>query len=337
MVVPLMIVLLQSWIPESPKWLLSQQLSKQNPQESTSLTTTNSKQTNYQELYPEVYEILLRLRPEGFDIPSEIEIMLLDMQQNTSKVEVTWTEVLQNKQAMIIGCGLMLFQAITGINSVVFYSTTIFQLAGFDQSIIGTALFGAINCIMTLVSANLIDRTGRKVLLVYGTYLMLFSLLLLSIVLLCPIDDVVQGAIAVIGILLYVIGFAVGLGAVVWTVMSEIIPTHLRVKAMSLFLSINWCCNLFIGLFTLTAIDGLGGVKSSMDDDESAKAEKKGVAGLYLIFAAFTFLCILFLLFFVPETKGKTIEELNNTNTSSSSSKDEKYHAIQQNQMDSQL
>lgn len=62
-------------------------------------------------------------------------------------------------------------------------------------------------------------------------------------------------------VLIFVIGFAVGLGAVVWVLMSEILPTKLRAKAMSLFLSINWFCNFLIGFLTLTAINGLGNVE----------------------------------------------------------------------------
>ncbi len=90
--------------------------------------------------------------------------------------------------------------------------------------------------------------------------------------------------------------------------MSEIMPNRLRMKAVSLFLSVNWGFNLVIGLLTLTAIDGLGGVKSSMDDDETAAAEKNGVAYLYFVFAGFTALCLVFIHIYVPETKGTKIE-----------------------------
>lgn len=86
--------------------------------------------------------------------------------------------------------------------------------------------------------------------------------------------------------------------------MSEVMPTRLRMKAVALFLSVNWGSNLIIGLLTLTAIDGLGGVKNSMDDDEVAQAEKKGVAYVYIIFAAFTVLALMFMHAYVPETKG---------------------------------
>jgi len=80
-------------------------------------------------------------------------------------------------------------------------------------------------------------------------------------------------------------------------------PDRLRMKAFSVFLSVNWACCLLIGLLTLTAIDGLGGVKSSMDDDETAAAEKNGVSYLYFVFAGLTALCLLFIHAVVPETK----------------------------------
>ena len=86
--------------------------------------------------------------------------------------------------------------------------------------------------------------------------------------------------------------------------MSEIMPNRQRAKAVSLFLSINWGCNLAVGLLTLTAINTLGGVKASMTDDESADAQKIGVSYVYFIFAGITFCCLAFLHFFVPETKG---------------------------------
>ena len=115
----------------------------------------------------------------------------------------------------------------------------------------------------------------------------------------------ISGDVAVCAVLIYVSGYAVSLGAVPWTVISEILPTRPRVKAVSLFLSLNWGSNLLIGLLTLTAIDGLGGVKDNMTDDQTATAETKGVGYLYLIFAIVTAISIGFVTFLVPETKGK--------------------------------
>jgi MFS family permease len=125
-----------------------------------------------------------------------------------------------------------------------------------------TASVGAVNLITTACSAYLVDIMGRKVLLQIGTTCMTVALGCLALILLSMNN---------------VIGYAVGLGAVSWVVLSEIMSQRLRSKAFGLFVSINWGINLVIGLLTLLAIDGLGGTEDSMDDDEKDDAQKKGM------------------------------------------------------------
>lgn len=145
-----------------------------------------------------------------------------------------------------------------------------------------------VNVFSTIVSANLMDKSGRRTLLLIGTSIMLAALVVLSSVLLAVTGDAnetTQGVVAIISILVFVFGYAIGLGAVSWVVMAEVMPTHLRTKAYGMFVSISYGCNLIIGLLTLTAIHGLGGVTADMDDDETSTANKNGVAYLYLILA----------------------------------------------------
>jgi SP family arabinose:H+ symporter-like MFS transporter len=143
----------------------------------------------------------------------------------------------------------------------------------------------AVNFLMTIFATYLVDRVGRKILLISGMYVMLGALALLSPVLLGLNNNTqAQGGLAVLAVLIYVIGFAIGLGAVCWVIMTEVIPDRLRVKAIALFLNVSWACNLVISMVTLPAIDALGGVTSDMDDDATQAAEKKGVAYLYFIF-----------------------------------------------------
>ena len=208
-----------------------------------------------------------------------------------------------------------------GINTVIFYSTTIFGLAGFNQSVVGTALVGTVNFLSTLVSVYLIDRVGRKTLLLIGLTIMIFSLLLLSFVLvLANSDESTQGGVAVFATLVYVFGFAISLGSVIWVIMPEIVPTRIRTKAVGIFLSLHYAVNLAIGLLTLTAIDGLGGLRSDMTDDEASKAEKNGVGYFYFIFAGTSFISLVFILYFVPETKDMNASSsfLNNRHASRS-------------------
>lgn len=91
---------------------------------------------------------------------------------------------------------------------------------------------------------------------------------------------------------------------VIWTVISEILPTRIRMKATISFLSLNWFISFLVCFLTLFAINGLGGVKNGMTIDEQARARKKGVGILFLIFAFWGALCLIFIHSYVPETKG---------------------------------
>jgi MFS family permease len=185
---------------------------------------------------------------------------------------------------MIVGLGLMTISALTGINTVIFYSSTIFTFAGFDNPILATTTIGLINVLSTFVATLYSDKYGRKALLLIGTTIMLGSLILLTVDLLYFKESQSQGYIAVISTLIFVIGFAMGIGPVSWVVMTEILHTRLRSKAFGLFLQINSGFNLVIGAATLTAIDALGGIideETEYDDDDFIQSsEKKGLGKL---------------------------------------------------------
>lgn len=270
-------------IPESPKWLV------QNGRQDDAATA------------------LKMVRGPESDIYAELADLIADSKANANDNEATWEEVFACKKPVVIGIGLMCMAALTGINTVIFYSTSIFSYAGFDESILATLSVGVVNLFSTVLACYLVDILGRKTLLQVGTQIMTAALLLLSIILLTANGNVpVQGAIAVVAVLIFVFGFAIGLGAVSWVIMAEIMSTRLRSKAFGLFVSINWGFNLIIGMLTLTAIEGLGGATSDMDDDEKDDASKKGVAYLYFIIAGICFCSVLFIAKYIPETKGKS-------------------------------
>jgi MFS family permease len=260
----------------------------------------------------EAEEALRLVRSPDFDVSGELQ-GLIEMEKDENKhrteedeAEPTWAEVFACRKAVIIGIGLQLSGAFTGINTIMLYSATIFGFANVDDPVLAAAFVGIVNVMSTLVSVQLMDKHGRRTLLLSGTGIMSLSLVVLAVVLLFGNgNETIQGIISVFAILVFVFGFAIGLGAVSWVVMAEIMPTRLRTKAYGMFVSISYGCNLFIGLLTLTAIKQLGGVKASMDDDEADDANKTGVAYLYGIFAVISACSYLFISVHVPETKGK--------------------------------
>eukprot|EP00752_Nemacystus_decipiens_P016243 g14523.t1 len=238
------------------------------------------------------------------------------------KGNVAWAEVCAHRRPVMIGVVLMLIQAFTGINTVIFYSTTIFELAGVHNTVLATVSVGLTLVVMTSVSGGLVDKAGRRSLMLLGTLVMALALATLSGALFWLNGTPrAQGRLAVAATLLFISGFSLGQGSVCWIVLTEIVPSRIRAQAFSIFTAINWLSNLFIGLFTLSAIEamgawllpdrpggdgGLGGYGSPSPRDQ----QKAGVAGLYAVFSILSVLAVAFIYFFLRETMGKSLEEL---------------------------
>lgn len=268
----------------------------------------------------EAEEALRLVRSPDFDVKAEVQVLVeMERDENLHRAEdeedaPTWAEVFACRKAVIIGIGLQLAGAFTGINTIMLYSATIFGFANVDDPVLAAAFVGVVNVLSTLVSVQLMDKHGRRTLLLWGTSIMCGALVVLATMLLVANgNETLQGVVSVFAILVFVFGFAIGLGAVSWVVMAEIMPTRLRTKAYGMFVSISYGCNLFIGLLTLTAIKELGGSEASMDDDETNDANKKGVAYLYGIFAIISACAYAFISVHVPETKGKNPKDFMHT------------------------
>ena len=198
------------------------------------------------------------------------------------------------RRPLIIGIGLAMFQQITGINTVIYFAPTIFQSAGLPSaatSILATAGVGAVNVIMTIVSIRLIDRLGRRQLLFWSLGGMAVMLFVLS-------GAFYLGAsghlarVAVASVAAYVGFFAIGLGPVFWLLIAEIFPLALRGRAMSLATVANWTFNLIV---SATFLDLVGVLGSS---------------GAFLIYAVLSLAALVFVGVLVPETKGRSLEEI---------------------------
>ena len=206
-----------------------------------------------------------------------------------------WKELFspQVRKPFLIGIGVAVFQSITGINTVIYYAPQIFQLAGYQAAqtaLFATILVGVVNVLVTIIALWLIDRVGRRPLLIGGLIGMAASLGLLGVAFL--VHEELTGILAVVGLLIYVAFFAVSLGPVAWLIISEVYPLGIRGRAMGIATFSNWVCNYFVSLTFLTLIQVLG------------------TSGTFWLYAIICFLGLWFVIKLVPETKGKTFEQI---------------------------
>ncbi len=197
---------------------------------------------------------------------------------------------------VLIGIGIMIMQICTGINTVIYYTTTIFQVSGFSSNIgaiYATIGIGFVNFIMTLVAIAFADKLGRKPLLYIGLGGMLISLLSLSFAFghTAALGDNLKW-IAIGSVAVYIASFAMSLGPVGWILVSEILPLKIRGFAMSLCTVANFSFNFLVVLSFLPLINSIG------------------ESWTFLIFAGICILSIFFVHFYVPETKGISLEEI---------------------------
>jgi MFS transporter, SP family, arabinose:H+ symporter len=195
------------------------------------------------------------------------------------------------RKVLLMGIVIAIFQQITGINAILYYAPEIFKQTGVDtgNALIQTIAIGVVMFVFTFVAIWLVDKIGRKSLLFWGSFLMGVSL---TGVALCFHFRYFDNYLVLILILLYIAAFSASLGAVTWVVLSEIFPNSIRSIALSVSTFILWLADFAASLFFPIANKRLGG------------------AVTLFIFAALCFLYVVYIKLKVPETKGKTLEEL---------------------------
>lgn len=196
----------------------------------------------------------------------------------------------------VVGIGIMFAQICTGINTIIYYAPTIFKTAGFDSNlnaIYATTGIGVVNFLMTIVAVFFTDRLGRKPLLYFGLTGVMLSLLALGSAF--AFESVLGDSlkwVAVGSLVTYIICFAMSLGPIGWIIVSEVFPLKIRGVAMSICTVANFAFNFFVvGSFPILM-------------------HRIGGAWTFWGFAAVSFLCIVFVYFFVPETRGISLEEI---------------------------
>jgi SP family arabinose:H+ symporter-like MFS transporter len=195
------------------------------------------------------------------------------------------------RTALLVGVGLAIFQQITGINAVLYYAPRIFETAGFERmSAIGqSTIVGLVNMLFTIVAIVLVDRIGRKPLLLTAAGGMGISFILLGAAFRFQLFT---GSLVLVFTLLYVAFFAVAMGPIVWVVMAEIFPTRIRGRAMAVATVILWLSDFLVSL-TFPMI-----------------ADRFNESSAFWLYALMCLIDFVFMLVVLPETKGKTLEEI---------------------------
>jgi len=252
------------FIPQSPRWLTAQG-------------------------YPDKARAILARVTNEETAAREVADIQATLKQETGSVRQLFQPGL--RLALFLGVSIAVLSQLTGINVIIYYGPKIFAAAGFKvaESLDSQVIIGIMNVVATIFALWKIDHFGRKPLLITGVIGMMFSLLCIAGVFFAGSDG---SPLLVACILVYVTFFAFSFGCVTWTLLSEIYPTHIRGRAMSIATLSLWCGTFVVGQAFPWLLENLGG------------------AGVFFLFAVMCVPAIIIAWKYLPETKGKTLEEI---------------------------
>ena len=199
---------------------------------------------------------------------------------------------------IIIGILLSVFQQFVGINVVLYYAPEIFKTvsSGTDSALLMTIIVGVVNFLFTIIAIKTVDKYGRKPLMLIGAIGMGVAMLSLGFVFFSH----ASGYFALFCMMLYVASFAMSWGPVTWVLLSEIFPNKIRGKALAIAVAAQWISNYLVSL------------TFPMMNDNSYLTEQFNHGFAYWVYGIMCILAVLFVKKYVPETKGKTLEEMEN-------------------------
>jgi MFS transporter, SP family, galactose:H+ symporter len=237
----------------------------------------------------EAVEVLRRVDPD-MDAEEEADIIERDLSYDE---QGSFSELFRGpfRRAGIFVVGLGFLVQITGINAIVYYSPTIVEQVGVKSprgAILATAIIQLFAVVAVVVSSRVIDRLGRRPILLGG----ITGMGIASVILVVAFATGPSPVLAIAGILLFTMAFNFGYGAIVWTYASESFPARLRTQGGSAMLTSDLAANIIVGIVFLNALGALGG------------------AWTFGIFAALSVLAFAFVYALAPETKGRQLEDI---------------------------
>ncbi len=258
------------FLPNSPRWLAA---------------TGN---------FRDAKRVLDRLRDTSEQARNELEEI-----RESLKIRQTGWKLFQSnnnfQRAMLLGILLQIMQQFTGMNVIMYYAPRIFEIAGFSntsEQMWGTVIVGLVNVLATFIAIALVDRWGRKPTLILGFSVMAVGMGTLGSMLQLGIDSLTTQYLAIGMLLMFIVGFAMSAGPLVWVLCSEIQPLKGRDFGITISTATNWIANMIVGATFLTLLENLGNAQT------------------FWMYAMLNVLFILVTIALVPETKNVTLEHI---------------------------
>ncbi|KAM6572581.1 hypothetical protein CsatA_016661 [Cannabis sativa] len=227
---------------------------------------------------------------------SEVERAISDFEAviKDDDVNSNWLELLEepHSRVAVIGASLFVLQQFSGINGVLYFSSLTFQDVGISSSASASLLVGITNFTGSMLVSYLVDKQGRQKLLVGSYGGMAVSMFLVATAISFPVEEQLGHNLSILGTLLYIFSFALGAGPITGLIIPELSSNRTRGKVMGFSFSVHWICNFLVGLFFLDLV------------------EKFGVAPVYASFGGVSLLAAIFASYFIVETKGRSLEEI---------------------------
>ena len=274
--IPAVLLLLgMARLPESPRWLVAKGRAD------------------------EALTILETLRPEGRAVP-ELADISCSQEAEARRSTMSLAEILSNKnlvKIVLIGCGLAFFQQTTGINSILYYGEKVLHESGFTHggALIANIAPAAISVLAAIIALQMMDRVSRRKTFLWGYGLVaLFHLLIGLAAVTIPEnpDSLLKPFVLLALITLFVGAMQLCLNVATWVTLSEIFPQRMRAFGMGVSVFVLWMTNSFLGLFFPKIIEALG------------------LSGSFFVFAILNVIAFGFVMKWVPETRGRTLEQL---------------------------
>ena len=225
--------------------------------------------------------------------PEETHRILKEIKEAVNEEKGSFLDLFKPgiRKAMVVGSVLALFSQVTGINAIIYYAPEIFKQVGFgsESALFQTMIIGFVNMLFTLVAIRFIDYWGRRTLLIWGISGMVSCLLGMGMFF---YFEITSGSLLLLFILGFIASFASSLGPIPWVLISEIFPTKTRGTAMSFSIVILWLGVVLITQFFPVLLSLFGG------------------AFTFWIFMINALILLIFTLIFIPETKQKTLEDI---------------------------